>query len=263
MADVTVLVPAWQAVEFIDRTLDAIRAQTHADLRIVVSIDPGTDDTAPRCHAHAALDPRVEVVEQSARLGWWANINALFDRVDTDFACLVFHDDLVAPTYIERLRAELLADPGAASAHSDLARFGDRDGVETGRDHIGEAADRLLDYLRGGAVGAPMRSLVRGALLADGLRLVAHDDPGQWRRLPFALRLLAAGRARRVADPLYARCFRAGSLTATASRTDAMDGARRACVDACNDAIDSIAPTCAREALLGALTQRLAREFAA
>lgn len=250
MADVTVLVPAWQAAEFIDRTLDAIRAQTHADLRIVVSIDPGTDDTAQRCRAHATRDPRVEVVEPPARLGWWANINALFDRVDTDFACLVFHDDLIAPDYIARLRAELIADPGAASAHSDLACFGDQEGVEPGREYLGEAPDRLLGFLRGGAIGAPMRSLVRGTLLADGLRLVAHDDPGQWRRVPFALRLLAAGRARRVAEPLYARCYRAGSLTA-AEVSDAAAG-EDACVAACLEAVASIEATPRQRAAIAA-----------
>jgi glycosyltransferase involved in cell wall biosynthesis len=256
MADVSVLVPAWQAAAFIDRTLEAIRAQTHADLRILVSVDAGADDTAGRCRAHAALDPRVEVIEQPTRLGWWTNINALLDRVDTPFAGLVFHDDLVEPTYVERLRAALLADPGAASAHSDLRCFGDRDGVEPGRDHLGDAADRVLDFLRSDATGAPLRSLVRGGLFADGLRLSSHPDPGQWRCLPFSLRLLAAGRAHRIAAPLYARCFRAGSLTATAPPRDAIGAAavQGACRDACLEVIGSIPASAAqRDAMQAAL----------
>jgi glycosyltransferase involved in cell wall biosynthesis len=260
MADVTVCIPAFAAEAFIDRTLDSVRAQTHVALRILVSVDACADATVARCRAHAAVDPRIEVIEQPVRLGWAANINDLLARVRSGFACLVFHDDLVDPTYIDRLLAALLADPEAASAHSDLVGFGDRDDVEPGREYTGSAPKRVLEFLREGGQGAPLRSLVRRSLLDQGLRLPVDGPDGQWRCLPYSLRLLAAGNARRIAEPLYRRCFRAGSVSATTPARDHADGEdlRRACEQSSREAIDAVPGSAAqRELLATALALRV------
>jgi len=252
MADVTVCIPAYAAEGFIDRTLEAVRAQTHASLRILVSVDAGPDATAARCRAHAAIDPRVDVIEQPVRLGWAANINDLLARVRSEFACLVFHDDLVDPAYVERLRDALLADPHASSAHTDLVGFGDRDDVEAGREYTGTAPQRMLEFLRDGAQGAPLRSLVRRSMFAPDLHLPVAGPDGQWRCLPYSLRLLAAGNARRIAEPLYRRCFREGSLSSSgpASGRDERESVQLACERACREVIDALpGSTEQREAL--------------
>ena len=259
MADVTVCIPAFAAEAFIDRTLEAVRAQTHAELRILVSVDAGPDATVARCRAHALDDPRVEVIEQPRRLGWAANINDLLARVRSEFACLVFHDDLVDPTYIERLREALLADPDAASAHSDLVGFGDRDDIEAGREYAGTAPQRVLEFLREGAQGAPLRSLVRRSMFAPDLHLPVAGPDGQWRCLPYSLRLLAAGRAHRIAEPLYRRCHRAGSISASAPAPDrdAQEAVRQACARACHEVIDALAASADQREALAIELERL------
>ena len=52
-ARVSVCIPAYEAEEFIDRTLRCARAQTLQDIRILVSIDVSGDDTESVCRAHA------------------------------------------------------------------------------------------------------------------------------------------------------------------------------------------------------------------
>jgi glycosyltransferase involved in cell wall biosynthesis len=117
---VTALLPAWQAAAFIQETLDSLSAQTYRDFSVLVSVDLCEDGTAERCEAHAARDPRFHVVRQDERLGYVGNCNFLMDHATTEYALLAFHDDLLAPTYIEKTAAALDADPEAVVSFSDV-----------------------------------------------------------------------------------------------------------------------------------------------
>jgi hypothetical protein len=88
------------------------------------------------------------------------------------------------------------------------------------------------------------------------LHLPVDGPDGQWRCLPYSLRLLAAGHARRIAEPLYRRCHRAGSLSASAPVRDReeAEGIRQACARACREVIDAVpASSAQREALVAQL----------
>lgn len=212
-ADVTICIPAWQAAAFIERTLQSARGQTHPGLRILVSVDLGDDDTGAICRRHAVQDARIRVIEQARRLGWSENANALLAQVRTEFFFLYFHDDIIEPTYVEHLRAALLTEPTAASAHSDLERFGHQPGLDPGNHYHGHACRRLLAYLAGPVKGTLLRSLTRRAVLEQGLHFPAIGDAGFWRCHPFVLTLLAAGPALHVPQVLYRRWLREGGVT--------------------------------------------------
>lgn len=68
VASVTALLPAWQAADFIQATLDSLSAQTYTNFRVIVSVDVCEDGTREICEAHAAKDPRFHVVQQASRL---------------------------------------------------------------------------------------------------------------------------------------------------------------------------------------------------
>ncbi len=119
-SSVCALLPAWQAGDFIQPTLDSLSAQTYSNFRVIVSVDDCTDDTFALCRAHAARDPRFQVVLQSERQGYVGNCNALLQLADCDYALFAFHDDIIAPTYVERLAAALDDDPEAVVSFSDV-----------------------------------------------------------------------------------------------------------------------------------------------
>ncbi len=215
MPDVTVCVPAWQAADFIDRTLRCARSQTYGDLRILVSIDRCQDATAEICHQHALADSRVQVIEQRERLGWARNANALLDLVETDLFFLYFHDDVLEPTYVERLRDSLLAEPDALSAHCDLQHFGGADDVLPGIRYDGPAARRLLQWLVGPVKGTTLRSMTRRSALEAGLRFPVVGEDSFWRAWPYHLMLAGLGPAVHVPEVLYRRWVREGSVTKT------------------------------------------------
>lgn len=119
-SSVMALVPAYQAAEFIQPTLDALSAQTHPRLQVLISVDLCDDDTHAICERHAARDPRFRVMRQTTRLGWVGNSNFLLSQAQGDYALFAFHDDLLAPSYVARLAEALDTDPLAAVAFSDV-----------------------------------------------------------------------------------------------------------------------------------------------
>jgi glycosyltransferase involved in cell wall biosynthesis len=213
-AEVSVCIPAWRAAGFIDRTLRCAREQTHDPLRIVVSIDLSDDGTEEICNAHARADRRVEVHTHCERLGWARNVNFLLDHVDTEFAFLYFHDDIIEPTYTERLIGTLRKRPDAASAHCDVGHFGGSDWVNPGRQYEGTAVERVVTFLVAPDRGSLLRSVLRRTVLDDGLRMPTDSFAGVWANEAFLIRLVAAGPALRVPETLYRRWDqRGGGLT--------------------------------------------------
>jgi hypothetical protein len=212
--EVTICIPAWRAEAFIDRTLRCAQEQTERNLRILTSIDLCDDATAEICHAHARADRRIEVLEQRERLGWARNVNALLDRVETEFYFLYFHDDIIAPAYTARLLEKLRARSDAASAHCDMGHFGASEHVSIGRDYEGGPVERLCTFLLAPTRGSPLRSLTRTIAGGSGLRLPTDAPGGFWANEPYLMRLLAAGPALRVPEALYKRWDkREGGLT--------------------------------------------------
>ena len=212
------LVPAYNAAGFIRASLAALAAQTYGNFRVVVSVDRSDDDTAEQCEAFAKADPRFGVVRQPVRLGWVGNCNALLARADGDLCFFAAHDDEVAPEYVSRLTAALVANPRAVLAFSDLERvrpggersllhYADLDGVA----NRVERCRRMI--LRSGAWWVPFRGLtdVRAARGTGGLRRhVAGEFVADW---PYLLSLAAAGEFVRVPDVLYRKHDRASSLS--------------------------------------------------
>src|SRR4051794_9564568 len=190
--EVSVCIPAWEAAGFIDRTLRCAREQTHEALRIVVSIDLSGDGTEDICRAHARADDRVEVHTHCERLGWARNVNFLLDYVETELAFLYFHDDIIEPTYTERLVGALRDRPDAASAHCDMGHFGGSNWVNPGRQYEGTAAERVVTFLVAPDRGSLLRSVLRRTVLADGLRMPTGSNAGVWANEPFLVRLVAA-----------------------------------------------------------------------
>ena len=116
----TALVPAYQAGEFIQATLDSLSAQTYANFDAIVSVDLCDDETHAICMAHSARDGRFRVVRQERRLGYVGNCNYLLGQADADYVLFAFHDDILAPRYVEALCAVLDSRPEVVMCYSDI-----------------------------------------------------------------------------------------------------------------------------------------------
>lgn len=213
MHEVSILIPAFQAETFIDRTLHFARGQTHDNIRILVSLDQSNDGSADRITDHARQDARIEFFEQPERLGWVGNVNFLLSKVTTPYFFIYFHDDIILPQYTEKLLSMLLSDTNLASAHCDMGHFGTEKPVSRGRPMLQDGVGRLLDFMLNPSRSSPLRSMIRSD--AGGyLRLPRGAKHGLWANEPFLLDLFSAGPAGHVQDTLYLRWdLRQGGMT--------------------------------------------------
>ncbi len=172
---VSVVVPHYNLLEFLPETLASVRAQTYANLEIIVVDDGSTDPGVP-----AGLDAieagGVRVVRQ-ANAGLSAARNAGLAAARGAFVLPVDADDIVSPTFVEKAVRALLAEPNAAYATALVGYF-----REEPRRHfggwvpLGLYRDLLPIHNCGGCCMAVFR---RDALVAAGgytTELTSYED---------------------------------------------------------------------------------------
>ena len=126
---VTVVVPIYGVEKYLDRCVESIVSQSHADLEILL-IDDGSKDACPRmCDAWAAKDPRIRVIhKENAGLGMARNTG--IEHATGDYICFFDSDDYIAPDTVEKSLA-LALETGAEIVHFGMHRV-DRQGKLAG-----------------------------------------------------------------------------------------------------------------------------------
>lgn len=120
---VTALVPCYNSAAFITRTLDSLAAQSWPNLEIVIGEDCSTDETLEIVSAFAAGRSDTRVLHRAENLGWLRNANDLMASATGELLFFAFHDDVVEPTYVERLVEALKNNPRAVLAYTDVEVF--------------------------------------------------------------------------------------------------------------------------------------------
>jgi cellulose synthase/poly-beta-1,6-N-acetylglucosamine synthase-like glycosyltransferase len=111
VVDVTILIPAYNEQDFIERTLRCIQAQTLLPARVLVVDDCSTDDTGPR-----ALAAGAEVIRTGQNRGSKAGaLNYALQFVETEFLLIVDADTSLAEDAVEKLLGPFW-DPDVAGA---------------------------------------------------------------------------------------------------------------------------------------------------
>jgi tetratricopeptide (TPR) repeat protein len=201
--DVTVCITAYRSGGMIIPTLRSVKAQTHANLRVAISVDGPHAETEAICQAEA--DDRFDIIVQPSQLGWVGNTNATLDRVVTPYFFILPHDDLLHERYIELLLRELVAHPEAVNAYSDVELFGpERRVTMTRTDLDGNFLARVGAFLNPRLTSwIPWRGLTRSSVLSAGLRMRDNEHGGYDSHLDYILGLLCFGPCWRVAETLY------------------------------------------------------------
>lgn len=107
---ISVIMPAYQAREFIGEAIESILRQTFRKFELIVSDDGSTDGTAGIAEAWAARDSRVRVLRR-AHAGVSANGNACLEAARFDWVARMDADDVSLPHRLERLAAASAREP--------------------------------------------------------------------------------------------------------------------------------------------------------
>lgn len=124
--DLTVGLPVYNGARTLRETLDALLAQTYPSFEVLVSDNASTDSTPQILAEYVERDERVKVLRQPENRGAIANLQIVLERARTPLFTWFGADDLCAPTYLERARAVLLANPGAIIAAADVCTIDER-----------------------------------------------------------------------------------------------------------------------------------------
>jgi glycosyltransferase involved in cell wall biosynthesis len=218
-ASVFIGMPVYNAQATLRSALASLLAQTHTDLRILVSDNGSTDQTYQIALDCARQDQRVQVVRSPVNRGPTWNFNTVLQAAERcPFFMWAAHDDLWAADYVTRCVGVLLRDATVVLSGTQ-ARFVDTTGAATGEIDVGvttvglppvERAVRYLNEVNRNSVfyGVYRGDAVRGRQLVNRLggdQLFLFDLclVGALSTVPEALLTRRTGGTSRTAAALY------------------------------------------------------------
>jgi hypothetical protein len=179
---VSVCVPTYNRAETLQRTLASVVQQSYRRLEILVYDDASHDGTPNVCARFAELDPRLQYVRRTQRVGLTANFNALYADCTGDFVLAISDDDWLDHDYVANCVAELDRLPDHVIV-GGLTRYYGPDGyARTGTNRTlnqRSAFARVVRYCAvGGDTGSAYYGLIRGSALkrAAPMQDVAGND---------------------------------------------------------------------------------------
>ena len=117
---VSVIIPAFNAQELIDETLDSILAQTYKHLEVIVVDDGSTDQTS---QVVLSYHPRVHYYYQRNSGGCAVPRNTGIERSSGEFLCFIDADDVMAPDRIAHQVDFMERHPSVGLAFCDYRNF--------------------------------------------------------------------------------------------------------------------------------------------
>ena len=121
---VSVLLPAYNDIEFVAEAVDSILGQTYRNLEILVLIDLGSaDGTAD--YVKGLSDPRLSVIEHTEHRGIARSLNIGLRLAAGSYVARMDADDVSLPTRIEKQVAFMESHPEVVLCGTHCQLFGD------------------------------------------------------------------------------------------------------------------------------------------
>lgn len=205
--DITLCVPAYQAEVFILETIDSIQNQTFEKFRCIVSVDLSTDKTFEKLN-FLKKDKRFKIYRQKKRLGWAGNVNFGLRKSKTNYVCIVPHDDLLHPEFIEKLLPVIKNDHKIAAIYPDIELFGpNRNGTIIQRSVKGGTPERIVDYLENHYNAVLFRAIVNKPKVGVTLTCDANPYDDFSEDTIWGLKLALRGNLIRFPEVLYSKRY--------------------------------------------------------
>jgi glycosyltransferase involved in cell wall biosynthesis len=123
---VSIGLPVFNGENYLRQALQSILAQTYDNFELIISDNASTDETPQISAEFAARDPRVKIHRSGKNLGAARNYNHVFKLARGKYFKWAAHDDILAPTFIERAVEVLEADPGVVVCSSRTSKINDK-----------------------------------------------------------------------------------------------------------------------------------------
>jgi glycosyltransferase involved in cell wall biosynthesis len=110
---VSIGMPVYNGAKYLRDALESLLSQTFTDFELIISDNGSTDSTPDICRAYAARDARVRYYRYEINRGATWNYNNVAGLARGVYFRWAAHDDMCAPTYLERCVATLDQTPQA------------------------------------------------------------------------------------------------------------------------------------------------------
>jgi glycosyltransferase involved in cell wall biosynthesis len=99
---VSVGLPVYNGENYLAQAIESILSQTYKDFELILSDNCSTDRTFAICNEYECLDSRVRYYRSGKNFGAAWNFNRVFELASGIYFKWMAHDDLVAPTFLEK-----------------------------------------------------------------------------------------------------------------------------------------------------------------
>ncbi|NJO33277.1 MAG: glycosyltransferase family 2 protein [Rhodospirillales bacterium] len=168
---VSIGLPVYNGEHYLQDAVRSILCQTFGDFELIISDNASSDRTEHLCRDLAARDARVRYHRNDRNIGAAANYNRCVELAQGTYFKWSAHDDLIAPSYLDRCVEVLDAHPDVVLCHS-LVELIDEHGrhlADYDPAGLGTAAARPSDRLAG-RLRTSWCKEVFGLIRADPLR---------------------------------------------------------------------------------------------
>lgn len=211
---ISVIIPVYNAVSFLDRCIQSVKEQVYQNLEIILVDDGSTDGSAALCDMLAQQDSRIRVIHKSNG-GAGSAKNAGFRSASGEFIALVDSDDWIDPEMYMTLM--LLMDKEEAQiAVCGIQKVTEGGHISYYYDDLNERKtfsreEALNELPRNEMITNSMCNKLFRAEIIDGLQMdenLAYDDN------PFVPQCIAkADKIVYTAEPFYCYYERSGSVS--------------------------------------------------
>jgi glycosyltransferase involved in cell wall biosynthesis len=126
---VSIGLPVYNGAAYVGAAIESLLAQTFTDFELIISDNASTDNTETICRSYANRDSRIRYYRQADNRGAIWNYNHVFELSRAMYFKWASHDDLCAPTFLERCVEQLDNNPEIVLCYTQGAKidqFGQR-----------------------------------------------------------------------------------------------------------------------------------------
>lgn len=118
MPRLSVGLPIYNGENFGEGAIQSLLAQSYDDFELIIADNASTDRTEELCRSYAARDDRIRYFRHEKNMGAAFNFNFTFARASGEYFKWASHDDLLAPSYLNRCISFLDENPAFVLCHS-------------------------------------------------------------------------------------------------------------------------------------------------
>ena len=201
---ISVVMPVYNALPFLDDSIKSILAQTFDDFEFVIFDDGSTDGSVERLREWATRDSRIRLYEGKQQLGLSGSSNAVVAQARASIVARMDADDVSHPDRLKRQLAIIESDPNVAVVGTLCVGI-DADGREV------RPRDRWRLVRRSGYIPFPHGSAMFRREVFD--RVGGYDDTPHGEDQKLFSKMAAHGRVLTLPDILYSYRYHANNAT--------------------------------------------------